>query len=131
MKTLLRKSLFAALCIMIVGNTACTSMATIDAEPEAVAANNIDAGDTVTLVYRNGTRLEITVDSIDETGIRGSDDDGRPVVAEYRELEKIMARQLDGGKTARNTGKGVGYALLGILWLGAIAAEAVAGAHGG
>lgn len=131
MKTFFHNSLLAVLCIMIVGNTACTSMATIDAEAEAVAANDIDAGDKVTLVYRNGTSLEITVDTIDETGIQGSDEDGRLVVADFRELEKIRARQFDGGKTARKTGKGVGYALLGILWLGAIAAEAAAGAYGG
>ena len=130
MQTPFRRALAAIVCVAVLGNTACTSMATIDATPEAVAANDITPGDSVKLVFKSGQRQDITVTTISQSSIAGTTDKGHPVTAAFSDIRVIKSRKFDGRKTANNTAKGVGYAVLGMLIVGAAAAEAMAGAYG-
>lgn len=130
MQTAIRHGLLAIFVVAMIGNSACTSMATIDATPQAVAANDIKPGDKVKIVFNSGQREDITVTTISQSAIVGTKDDGQQVTAAFSDIRTIKARKFDGRKTAKNTAKGVGYAVLGMLFIGAAAAEAMAGTYG-
>lgn len=130
MQTTFRKAPIAMLCVAIFGNAACTSMARIDATPAALEANDIEPGDRVTLVFNTGFQEDVTIETIDDSGIRGTREDGRPVTAGFGEIWKIEARKFDGRKTAVNAGKGFLYAIVGIAYVGAMTAEALARSYG-
>jgi len=105
-------------------------MATIEATPEAIVANDIEPGDKVTLIFRNGRHEKITVDTVDESSIAGTDENDELVAADFRDLRKIKARKFDGRKTAENTGKGVLLVAVGLLWVVGMAAQGMAEGYG-
>ena len=112
MKNLLRITLFGLLCLAIVGNSACTSTHTIAANPGAVEQHNIKAGDEVQLRFADHTMQAITVTEVDENGISGVDSNGKAITAAYKDLDSVVFTSVDGGKTARNAGKAVGFVAL-------------------
>lgn len=130
MQTAFRHGLLAVFLVATVGNTACTSMASIDATPEAVVANDIQPGDKVKLVLKTGQSHDITVDDISQSAIAGTTDNGQQITAAFGDIRTIEARKFDGQKTAKYTAKGFGYAVLGVLFIGAAAAEVMSGAYG-
>lgn len=107
-----RNALCALLCLAIVGNAACTSMYTIDGSAGAVEEHSIKPGDEVQLRYADHTMKAIKVTAVDETGIAGTDINGDSVAARYEELDAVIFKSIDGGKTAKNAGKAVGIAAL-------------------
>ena len=124
MRSLLKNTLIALLCLAIAGNAACTSMHTIDATAGAVEEQSIEPGDKVELRYKDYSAQTITVSAIGETGISGTTDAGETITAEYEELESVMFSAIDGRKTAKNTAKAVGMAALYAI----VAGVAIAGA---
>ena len=112
MKNLFKNTLFALLCLAIVGNSACTSTRTFAASPEAVEHHSIKAGDEVQLRFTDHTMTAITVTAVDENGISGIDSNGQELTAAYDDLDSVVYTSVDGRKTAKNAGKAVGIAAL-------------------
>ena len=124
MKTLPHQTLCAFLCLVIIGNAACTSMQTIDATPGTVAEHNIEPGDQLTLYFADNSHKEIAVTEVSESSITGTDSDGQQVIADYDELVTMSFKEIDGSKTA----KAVGIVALGVLVVSAAAtAEILSG----
>ena len=126
MRTISRQFLFAMLCFAIIGNTACTSIRTIDATEPALEKHAIKPGDQVTLSYTDQSHAQITVTDVGESTVTGTDNDGEEVVAHFDELAAITFESFDGKETAKTTGKAIGVVVIGAIWLGAMAAGALA-----
>ena len=127
MKALIKNTLYALLCLAIVGNAACTSMQTIDGTANAVQEETIKPGDEVILLYVDGSITEITVTSVTESDITGVDMNGDTITAAYADVETVSFTAVDGGKTAKNTAKAVGFVALIAIVAGAAAVSAMDG----
>ena len=125
MKTTYRLTLCAVLAIAVISNSACTSLQSVPATPDAVSETSLEPDDKVTLVYPDGSELEISVTSVTETGISGTDRDGNEIAAAFDDLSTIKLVQYDPKKTRKRTGKTLGIVALGVLFAGAAAAEAL------
>lgn len=126
MKSLLKNTLVALLCLAVAGNAACTSMHTIDATAGAVQEQSIKPGDKVELRYKDYSTKTIKVSAVDQTGISGTTDAGETITADFEELESVTFSAIDGRKTAKNTAKAVGMAALYAIAAGVAIAGAAA-----
>jgi hypothetical protein len=109
------KTAHSIMCIVMLANTACTSMQSIDASEVAMTEMKIRPGDKVTLNYTYGNVEEVKLISIDETGVSGLAKDGRTVVVDYEHLISMDHEEIRALKTA---GAIVGGAIVGAAYVG-------------
>ncbi len=109
MNKLFKQTLCITICVVMVGNTACTSMQAINASKEATTAHNVKVGDNVTLFFNTKASEEIRVTAIGETDITGTREDGTVVVAAYDDLYRIEYEEVE---VLKPIGKAVGAVAL-------------------
>lgn len=109
---------FTALLLTL--NTACTTTQTVRASQQALAKENIQVGDKVTLYYADGRSEHMRLTRIDSSELTGATPDGSPVVVTYAQLVSVQHKTFAVGKTV---GLVLGVAAVGAAMAGAAAAE--------
>ncbi|MCB1742406.1 MAG: hypothetical protein KDK91_18670 [Gammaproteobacteria bacterium] len=117
MKSMGRGLVCLMLCVVMLANSACTSLRSVDVLALPDLADPIRPGDELTVTFKDQRRERITVTALDEFSLSGIDDRGQPLVTPLGQIQTIEMEKLDVGKTLTNVGLGIGTAVLGALVL--------------